>query len=199
MSVRFGISRQRRPMMQLTPQNMNSAPPNVIVYRNPAQPVIDPAVPPSKPKMRWGAPTWFLFHTLAHKVKEDVFLQISAELLQNIATICHNLPCPVCAEHAKKYLSSKPFFQIRTKQQLKDFLFTFHNQVNKEKDIPQYSYDDLDTKYESAVTSNIVQNFMYYFQDRSHNVKLIADDLHRKRLVVVLKDWFNKNIQHFDP
>ena len=84
-------------------------------------------------KMDWGEPTWFLFHTLAEKVKEEEFQNIRVELLNIIYSICSNLPCPVCSTHAKQHLNGTNFNNIQTKQQLKDFFFHFHNIVNQRK------------------------------------------------------------------
>ena len=162
-----------------------------------------PPPPPPTPtttikKMRWGEPTWFLFHTLAHKIKDEHFTQIRIELLNTIATICNNLPCPTCTEHASAYIKRVPFYSIQSKQGLKDFLFKFHNEVNKQKGFTQYSYNDLDSKYEYANTSNIIHNFIFYFQDKSHSIRMIANDMFRMRISNQLKQWFNANIQYFN-
>ena len=50
---------------------------------------------PSK-KLPWGEPIWFLFHTLAHKIKEKSFLIVKNELLNIIFLICNN---PVSYTH----------------------------------------------------------------------------------------------------
>ena len=81
--------------------------------------------------MRWGAPTWYMFHTLAEKVKEDCFGALRRELLNVIFTICANLPCPDCASHASEYMRGINFNAIKTKQNLKDLFFNFHNVVNE--------------------------------------------------------------------
>jgi hypothetical protein len=153
-----------------------------------------------KPRpMRWGEPIWFLFHTLAEKVREDKFLFIKDKLLDTIHVICTNLPCPICASHAKTYLSGINFKAIQTKTQLKEFLWTFHNSVNKRKNYPLFSREELDEKYKNAVTINIIQYFIGIFSKKSMNVNLIADDLYRARLIGDLKNWFNENIGYFYP
>jgi hypothetical protein len=57
-------------------------------------------------KMKWGEPIWNLFHVLAEKVKEETFANIREELLNIIYTICANLPCPDCANHATTYMNN---------------------------------------------------------------------------------------------
>jgi len=150
-------------------------------------------------KMIWGEPIWFLFHTMAEKVKPDSFSIIRKELLDTIYAICKNLPCPTCAEHASTYLNGINFNNIKTKEELKQIFFEFHNEVNRKKGLPIFLYSDLDDKYSKAITVNIINNFMIRFKDKHKSIRMIANDFHRSNLVIVLKEWFTKNLQHFDP
>lgn len=160
---------------------------------------LTPTQEKKKKPMKWGEPTWFLFHTLAEKVKEENFQQIRKELLDVIYTICVNLPCPTCATHATQYMNGINFNTIQTKQQLKDMLFSFHNTVNGRKQYPLFDYSELDAKYSSANTINIIQNFMVHFQDKHSSIHMIANDMHRARIATILKKWFNENIVYFQP
>jgi hypothetical protein len=155
--------------------------------------VAEPTVTdPNKKSMKWGAPTWFLFHTLAEKVKPEYFPEIRKELLNIIYTICTNLPCPYCAKHATQYLNNINFNTIDTKDALKFMLHRFHNEVNRRKNVPEFPIDQLSAKYSVANTINIIHYFMPYFEDKHRNMKLIADDLHRSQVAMQLKAWFNK-------
>lgn len=186
------------------PQNMNIQ--NMMMMRRryvavntlppPEKKTIVPEEP--KPKMIWGAPIWFLFHTLAEKVKEEHFQSIRTELLNNIYAICNNLPCPICSTHAKEYMDSINYNTIKTKTDLKNMLFHFHNEVNKRKGYELFPISELDEKYSKAITMNIIQNFMIHFQDKHRSPKLIASDLMRTRIAATLKEWFRKNIVYFD-
>lgn len=153
---------------------------------------------PEKKRMIWGPAIWFLFHTLAEKVKEESFPYIRVELLNNIYSICINLPCPICSTHAKEYMEKTNFNAIRCKESLKNMLFNFHNTVNLRKNVPLFPIEELDEKYSKAVTVNIIHNFMHHFSDRYRSPKLIADDLMRSRITKILKEWFSKNIHHFN-
>jgi len=157
-----------------------------------------PIEEPEKKRMIWGPAVWFLFHTLAEKVREEMFTSIRVELLNNIYSISVNLPCPMCATHAKEYLDRINFNRIQTKEDLKNMLFHFHNDVNKRKNVPLFPRDELDEKYSKAVTVNIIHNFMHHFQDKYRSQKLIANDLLRRRVVNILKDWFSRNISNFN-
>jgi len=50
--------------------------------------------PPKKKTMKWGEPTWFMFHTLAEKIKPEYFSIVRVDFLNIINTICANLPWP---------------------------------------------------------------------------------------------------------
>ena len=95
-------------------------------------------------------------------------------------------------------MSGINFNTITTKEQLKQLLFVFHNSVNERKNFTLFSKIELDEKYSKSNTVAIIQNFLQHFQNKSYNIKFIADDLQRKQLMNHLKEWFTNNIQHFN-
>lgn len=149
-------------------------------------------------RSRWGPAIWFLFHTLAHKIKDEEFINIKIELLESIKSICRNLPCPTCSQHATEYLQRLNYNSIKNKEDLKRFLFIFHNDVNLRKNMPLFSIDELENKYSNANTINILKNFMQVFQFKNKSFHMIANDMQRQRQADVLKIWFNNNIQKFE-
>lgn len=151
-----------------------------------------------KKKMKWGPPTWFFLHSMAQKVKPEYFSTIRNGLLEQINAICRNLPCPDCSTHAAHYLDNSNFNRIQTKQQLIDFLFDFHNVVNARKGLPAFSREELIDKYSKAVTVNIVNYFMLHFLDKSNSIRMISNDFYRQRMVGILKQWLESNLQYFD-
>ena len=150
-------------------------------------------------KVKWGEPTWYLFHVLSVKVKDSEFSRIRQDLLNNIYSICLNLPCPICADHAKDYLNGINFNTIQTKEDLQRLLYVFHNSVNERKGYSMFPWEDFQNKYSLAITTNIIRNFMAHFSEKSRNPKLNAGDFLRMRLVGILKQWFNENIGAFHP
>jgi len=173
---------------------------------NPSSSSPSPSVAPrvassqERPKtMKWGEPTWYLLHTLAQKVKEDQFPRMRKEFLDIILKICINLPCPDCANHATRYMQGVNFDTITTKQQLKDLLFRFHNTVNAKKGFPQFSYQDLDSKYSSAVTSNIILYFIQHFEKNNYSLRVGTSGFYRSRSVSAIKQWIFSNLQGFNP
>jgi hypothetical protein len=154
--------------------------------------------PPKKKSMKWGEPTWFMFHTLAEKIKPEYFSTVRQELLQVVQSVCSNLPCPDCARHAKQYMNGVNFNAIRTKDDLRILFHRFHNEVNQKKGFPLFPFDQLSEKYSKANTVNIIHYFMMHFEDKHKSLRMIADDLHRARICSQLRAWFSKNIGYFD-
>jgi len=152
---------------------------------------------PNKKKMKWGEPVWFFFHTIAEKVIPERFSLIRIELLKIIYNVCRNLPCPICAEHASQYLDNTNLNTIQTKEQLIEFLYTFHNEVNRRKGFSVFPRELLREKYASANISNIIRYFLTSFLDKSYSIRMIADDFHRKRLVDEIRSWLTYNIGNF--
>ena len=171
--------------------------PTPIINNVPVQSAINPPQETPK-KIKWGYPTWLLFHTLSVKIKDDGFQNTLPELLNIIYAICVNLPCPDCANHARQYLDSINLKTIRTKYQLQKMLFDFHNNVNLRKGYPLFEFDKLEETYSKAITINVIHNFIEHFKDKSRSIKMIANDFHRNRIVGELKDWFNKNLVKFE-
>jgi hypothetical protein len=154
--------------------------------------------PKPENKMTWGEPIWFLFHTLAQKVKKEVFPLIRDSLLKNIYSICSFLPCPTCANHAVEYLNKINFNTIRTKEDLINMLYVFHNEVNQRKGILPFDFSEVEKKYSSAITMNILKNFMRAFEKSSKSNRMISNEFHKKKYIVELKNWLNMNINCFD-
>ena len=147
-------------------------------------------------KSQWGPPIWNFFHTLAENVKEDHFQTIGPQLISQIIQICHNLPCPECTQHAKLFWSRTKLGTIKTKTDLKNVLFVFHNSVNQRTNKPQFKYDDLDIYKTRHVLRAF--NFFYVNFNTNGNMTLLTESFHRRRLLTSLKKWLSINIIHFD-
>jgi hypothetical protein len=146
--------------------------------------------------MIWGMPTWYLFHTLAEKVKDEHFEEIRVELLDIISSICNILPCPICRDHAKEYLKQINFHAITNRDKLKWMLFEFHNIVNRKKDIPSFPFEGLQ-KYETANLKSIIYHFMHVYSLKSYNVKFIADEIYKNNILQKIKGWLQTHVQYF--
>ena len=82
-------------------------------------------------KQVWGNAIWYLFHTIAYKLKPEFSSEVPI-IFNHIKSICNNLPCPTCQSHATMVLShvNVPLI-ISSNENLINFLHEFHNIVNK--------------------------------------------------------------------
>ena len=128
----------------------------------------------------WGNTIWYLFHTIAHKIKEEEFLNSKKDLIFLINTICSNLPCPECSNDAINILNKVDLNKINTKQEFKIFLFNFHNHVNKKLEKQIFNEKDLDDKYSKANILSLYKNFNIIFLSNSNIPQLMSQSFHRQ-------------------
>ena len=77
-----------------------------------------------------GPIIWKFLHVLTFKIKEESF-KSQRENIINICLVFWNLPCPICTTHAIKLFKSSNLKLIKDKSSLIDFIFSFHNAVNR--------------------------------------------------------------------
>jgi len=164
------------------------------------KPQPQPQEPPKElkqSKMKWGQPTWNLFHTMAEKIMTENFFRLKPELIDIIKSICYNLPCPDCASHATTYINQISFNNITTKEQLKEMFYIFHNEVNARKNFPLYDKGALNERYSSMNIQYCIEEFLIHFRDKHKSLRMLADDLHRSRLSNKIELWFKGHIGDF--
>jgi hypothetical protein len=135
-------------------------------------------------------------HTLVAKIKEDSFPLIGPNLIMILIQICNNLPCPECAQHAKQFWLKVKTVNIKTKSDLINLIFVFHNMVNKRKQLPAFKHENLQY-YE---TRNIVETYNTFsrnFNTRG-NMNLISESFHRNMMLASLRTWIMGNLIHFE-
>ena len=145
----------------------------------------------------WGPATWTLFHLLVEKLTHDSLVK---PIIQLIKQICSCLPCPTCREHSSTILQNYSLYHtINTKEDLKRFVWEFHNQVNKKLGVQQYKYDGL-TKYSQYQLSSILTIWLKYFNIFITDVKLynIKNKINNtktytQQFINTHKDKFNLN------
>jgi hypothetical protein len=149
------------------------------------------------PISTWGPPTWIFLHTFAEKIKDDAeFRLVKQDIWNFIVQICKNLPCPTCSAHSSNILKKVNVEMIKSKQDLKNVLFLFHNAVNQSKGKPAFQLSDLDESYKSNKLIETYNNFINIFQTKG-NMSLLTDSFQRKILVAKLKSWIQTNYKFF--
>ena len=149
-------------------------------------------------KKEWGNATWYLFHTLSYKMKDEYFDELKDDFLNMCSRICSNLPCPDCSEHASAIMRNLNRGNIKTKKDLQMFFFDFHNSVNKRVKKPLFTESSM-FMYRNAITKNIVFNYISTMSKKYHNIKLITNSFHRDSTMNDFKKWISHNSNKFNP
>ena len=140
----------------------------------------------------WGNAVWLLFHTLAEKLKEEYKNELPI-LVAHITQICNNLPCPDCQQHASRIMAHINKAEITaSKDALIDFLWRFHNDVNKRNKGVYYPKESLG-KYKSANTGNVVKHFITIMSATSNNEKTMLHGFHRNLYMKQFIDYVSNN------
>jgi hypothetical protein len=143
----------------------------------------------------WGPAAWAFFHTLAENVNDDQPTPFIQQIFEQIKRICRFLPCPECSRDATIFLGKININEIRTKQNLIDKLYVFHNYVNNKKRKPLFNYTNIG-KYKVINLILVYNNFIKNYNTKG-NMKLLAESFQRKLIVTDLKKWFILNIKRF--
>lgn len=149
-------------------------------------------------KKEWGNAVWYLFHTLAEKLKPEYSSEAS-ELLNHITNICNNLPCPDCQAHAMDFIRRTNKAVVGTsKENLTNFLWRFHNSVNQRTGAPQLSREKVDAMYKLAKTQQIIQNFITILNMSGNNSKNMLNTFHRQLYMKQFVTYINANMYKYN-
>ena len=143
----------------------------------------------------WGPPTWTLFHVLAEKINEQHFNRLLPQLFNQIKRICSFLPCPECSIHARQFLDKINISDIKTKTDLKNTLYLFHNAVNARKRKPLFNYINMD-KYNKIPITQAFNSFVVIYNTNG-NMKLLTESFHRRFIINDFKKWLTINLKYF--
>tara|TARA_B100000989_G_C19500322_1_gene453968 strand:- start:489 stop:950 length:462 start_codon:yes stop_codon:yes gene_type:complete len=146
----------------------------------------------------WGNNIWYLFHTIAHKLKEESFGLLKNDLIETVKSICRNLPCPDCAKDATDVLNRIDYNTINTREDFELMLFNFHNYVNRKLKKPEFKYDDLSIKYKNANIHNLLNNFNIIFSSNSNNPYMMSSSFSRQQNRPRINILLNKIILHME-
>jgi hypothetical protein len=149
-------------------------------------------------KKDWGNAVWLLFHTLAAKLKEEFPAELPI-LVSHITQICNHLPCPDCQQHASQTMAQVNKTNLASsKEALIDFLWRFHNDVNKRNRGVLFAKEALD-KYKTANTYNVIKNFIAIMNATSNNEKTMLHGFHRGLYMKQFITYANNNLNKYNP
>ena len=146
--------------------------------------------------MSWAPITWIFFHSFSHKVNEEYYEKNSKLCNYIIKYVCQHLPCPTCYRHANQYLSKYNIDQCKTKQQLIDYLWIFHNRTNIRLNKPIFTKEDLE-KYNRCNFDRVCLVFFQKFSQKYY-YGAAMDSWLRKNVTGNLKRYFWYNWKFYN-
>jgi hypothetical protein len=148
-------------------------------------------------KSVWGPATWKLLHTLVLKINDNITYSQLIDLKNIILRILHNLPCPYCTSHALSYISASNYKSINNINDLRIFIFNFHNNVNKRLNKPIITYEEHVQLYNISI--NIVgKQFIYIYSNNNKGITMMLYNYHRKQMINDLINYFKANHKLFN-
>ena len=120
-------------------------------------------------KSKWGPIIWNFIHVLSFKIRENSFNEQRNNIISILRMVFSSLPCPYCSEHAKTLLKNSNIKYIVDKESLIDFLFSFHNNVNKRLRKKIFIRDKMVETYKSKSFTSAINDFAYVYNTKHTN------------------------------
>ena len=133
-------------------------------------------------KETWGNTVWYLFHSIAHKIREDKFEFHKTRLIYILENICNTLPCPECSKDAAAMLKKINYDSIKNKAEFKLLIFNFHNSINEKLKKPRFEFHELDNKYSKANIDVIYNNLSIIYTSNINIPHLMSSSFHRHNI-----------------
>jgi len=145
--------------------------------------------------MSWAPITWIFLHSFSFKVNEEYFNNNKSTCFQIVNYICQNLPCPMCQSHATKYLKDHSLYICKTKEDFKNYIWTFHNSVNYRLKKQIFDYKDLEM-YKFSNFDKISYIFLIEFKKPYYYGRTMSS-WQRKNVSNNLYQYFYNNWAHY--
>ena len=106
----------------------------------------------------WGSNAWIFLHSITMAYPDNPTIYDQQNYNNFFTNLADVLPCSVCVENYKIHLKLYPITNVLdSKKKLTRWLFDIHNKVNKEKGLPDFSYDDFKQKYSELYGEQEIQ------------------------------------------
>lgn len=142
----------------------------------------------------WGNALWIFLHTFSEKIHDNFFKREQYTIIHIINELIYNIPCSTCKQHAVQYIKRNNFKIIQSKAELKNFFFTFHNEVNKMKN--RVLFHDYDI-YKTYNLQKVIQHFHTHFVIYRSNKMLFIQNNNRSVVGTKMIDFVNNHINYF--
>ena len=144
----------------------------------------------------WGPICWIFLHTIIEKLKDEFFYAKKNVIIDIIHYTCNNLPCPICRKHASNYLKINKINKCNTRNDLRMYMFNFHNVVNRRLNKNIEKNETLE-KYKNCNFRELLKRFNLVFKKQYLFTK-VMDGWQRKKIAEKIMEKINENIMYFN-
>lgn len=148
-------------------------------------------------KSIWGNINWYLFHSMAYKLKDDNNHLIKP-MFKLIKLISSNLPCPQCSLESRYILNKININTIKTKEDLIQVLFRFHNMVNKKLKKKAFTMDEHNNLYKKANLKKIIYRWYMIMSKESHGGYAMFNSISHNTMRKNVMTFYSKNKNEFN-
>lgn len=141
---------------------------------------------------KWGPDIWKYIHTYTVLVNDQEFRKHKKEILHHLVTVATNLPCPICTEHAKKYLANNKLRVVTDKQSLIKLFFEFHNNVNTQKKKQLQTIDILHSYTNNNIHECAIKYLDTWLKSSSNRYLGYSNSFTRKLYMKQFKEFYIK-------
>tara|TARA_B110000444_G_scaffold258722_1_gene300397 strand:- start:6592 stop:7041 length:450 start_codon:yes stop_codon:yes gene_type:complete len=145
----------------------------------------------------WGPICWIFLHTIIEKMKKEYFDSKKGMLFEIIYIICSNLPCPNCKKHSINYLKNNKIRKCNTINDLRMYMFNFHNTVNIRLNKKIFESKDLE-KYKNCRFNELIKRFNVVFKKQYLFTKTM-DGWKRGKISEDIMTKIKSNLKYFNP
>lgn len=149
-------------------------------------------------KKIWGNITWRLFHTMTLRMNDCTYEQLQGAM-NIIQKICKHLPCPLCSNDAISILKQVNLKNIKTKEELKQFIHFFHNKVNAKLKVDIIPYETIENLHTRSLNS-ILNDFFKIYSNIKNNSNMMLYSFHRDIVINDTRSYFlnNRHLYRFN-
>jgi hypothetical protein len=149
-------------------------------------------------KSVWGPATWKLLHCMVLNANNDIQPSQLIDLKNIILRIVSNLPCPYCTSHAINHISKSNFNNIQNINDLRVFIFQFHNKVNQQLNKKLITYEEHNDIMCKLNFKQVIIDFINIYQSKNAGVTMMLYNFHRKLMVQDMYKYFKLNSKVFN-
>lgn len=100
-------------------------------------------------KNNWGPQLWNIMHLFSYNYDNNPDYITKQNAFNFFTSICLLLPCDYCKNHCYSYIQDNPP-KVETKDELINWVLSFHNSVNRRSHKQTWTRQQLDSKYDTG-------------------------------------------------